>query len=165
MTVLELGCGHALPSCFLLQQKICTNFILLDYNEFVLHDVTLPNMKLNIPPQETIKVNFISGDWMDASHNLNQRVDCIIASETIYTKQHTHEMILFLLNHLKFDTGIAIIATKRYYFGCGGGTNELFALANELKVGDYKLDLDVVEVVDNGMGNIREIILARCVAS
>ena len=190
--VLELGCGHALPSCFLLQHELCTNFLLLDYNEFVLKDVTLSNINLNLPmstrgttKEKNVNVGWISGDWIDISNNWNdiiqsndnknmivknKRVDCIIASETIYTKQHTLEMIQFLLHHLKIGTGIGIIATKRYYFGCGGGTNELFTAASDTTLfleeesDKYcKLDLEVVKVIDNGMSNIREIILARCV--
>ena len=54
--VLELGCGHALPGIWILkqaiaksQQKAINCFVTFsDYNEFVIRDVTMPNVAINV---------------------------------------------------------------------------------------------------------------------
>lgn len=45
--VLELGCGSALPSLFLLQHDASNHVDVLDYNEQVIQYITLPNILLN----------------------------------------------------------------------------------------------------------------------
>ncbi|KAI7885587.1 hypothetical protein K492DRAFT_123659 [Lichtheimia hyalospora FSU 10163] len=45
--VLELGCGSALPSLFLLQHDSSNHVDVLDYNEQVIQYITLPNILLN----------------------------------------------------------------------------------------------------------------------
>lgn len=52
------------------------------------------------------------------------------------------------------DGGLALVASKRYYFGVGGGTEAL----KELVERDESLDFEVVRIIDDGKSNIREII-------
>jgi hypothetical protein len=170
---LELGCGHGLPTCFLLRlfrlhPHIFGNkrptFVLSDYNDFVLKEVTWSNLILNVRSSPIYHsresfdserdflshlVYLVSGDWshlsqylssMDPNSNPSEmsmsypfplttgRLDCILASETLYTKASTRETAEFLVNHLQVETGVALIATKRYYFGVGGGTDEFLAV-------------------------------------
>ncbi|CUM65670.1 uncharacterized protein PRCAT00003318001 [Priceomyces carsonii] len=66
-TYLELGCGTALPTCFLLKKKLESNskvptkFILSDFNYEVLRLVTLPNLILqwmsSIPREKLITLS------------------------------------------------------------------------------------------------------------
>ena len=86
-----------------------------------------------------------AGDWMDMTNhylknqkntNSDQYVtyDIIIASETLYTIESCYETALLLYRHLKPITGRAYIATKRYYFGVGGGTDCFRTYCEELSL-------------------------------
>lgn len=58
-----------------------------------------------------------------------------------------------VLRHLS-ATGVALIASKRFYFGVGGGTYTLESLvqANGL------LNYEMMQVYQDGASNIREIV-------
>ena len=55
------------------------------------------------------------------------KFDLILASETTYTPKAAQDTAYWLCNHLKPNTGVGLIATKRYYFGVGlGGGSDAF---------------------------------------
>ena len=60
-------------------------------------------------------------------------------------------------------TGVALIASKKYYFGVGGGTLELQTLVEEVGKGEGGggLQCTVVFTVADGKSNVREIIEVR----
>jgi hypothetical protein len=58
-----------------------------------------------------------------------------------------------VLRHLA-PGGVALVASKRFYFGVGGGTYTLQSLVQQ----DGTLSYDVLEVYEDGLSNIREII-------
>jgi len=156
--VWEMGCGHALPSCYLLQRALLQQrqdfaLTLTDFNDFVVSDVTLTNLWLNVEDLERIQkhVSVGYGDWLNFSDRISEPFDLILAAETVYSTQTAEETALLLSRHLS-DNGIGLVATKRYYFGVGGGS-DAFQLAAEGK----GLVTKVVKVLDNGRGNIREI--------
>eukprot|EP00536_Pseudo-nitzschia_multiseries_P013852 jgi/Psemu1/36680/gm1.36680_g len=142
--VLELGCGHGLPGIFLLKQAIARSersrnaiecFVTFsDYNEFVIRDVTIPNVVINARDAYSNRTNsvggpeniehwlrqhtaFGAGDWFDGLY------DCILASETTYSETSAKETAELLSRHLKPGKGVAFISTKRYYFGVAGVRN------------------------------------------
>lgn len=175
--VLELGCGHALPSCWLLrehvrQQTPSFTITFTDYNDFVIRGVTLSNIILNTsplwttiddratPPPTSLEkiashIRLGYGDWLDMSKQMQSMspFDLILAAETMYTEQAAEEMAILLTRHLCPLRGLALIATKRYYFGVGGGSDAFHAMM--LK---YPLRIETVQTYDTGMGNIREIL-------
>ena len=212
-TVLELGCGHGLPSCFLLgeylrrQQQNINNetdnkssprFFLTDFNDFVLRDATLSNLVLNaataILPVDgdddeasTIQkwsrhVRLGHGDWLnvsqqllskrdDSSHELGSHhhntpndanvpstFDVILAAETVYSDQAAHETAQLLERHLQPHTGVGLVATKRYYFGVGGGSDALRRSLRSSSSSGNNMQVETVRVYDNGAGNIRELL-------
>lgn len=198
--ILELGCGHGLPGIWLLkqaisksQQSLVDTFVTFsDYNEFVIRDVTIPNVAININDScgsmnNTNHINhllngnaaFGSGDWLVMSDLLlgksNSLIsheqaappavpkdglfDCILASETTYSESAANETAELLSKHLKPGTGVAFISSKRYYFGVGGGTK---CLCESLrKQNKHEFQIEVLEVYDNGAGNIRELLLVK----
>jgi hypothetical protein len=256
--VLELGCGHGLPACYLLRQalvhqrrrrqrqqqqqqqgvdgtddndndndktsnnqdKPAWTIVFTDYNDFVVQDVTVSNIVINTSavkiavPDLVPHVVMGAGDWLDLSRQLQQqqssssssnnnkeevlseshtdsspavvveeqpssqlppdgKFDWILAAETIYSEQAAQETALFIVRHLTHVTGVALIATKRYYFGVGGGSDvfrEALSAAVEIVeheqhggegVGDdtsMQVKVETVRVHDNGTGNIREIL-------
>jgi Lysine methyltransferase len=182
--VWELGCGHGLPGCYLLKKWLHGakrsepwSVTFSDYNEEVILDSTLSNIVLNAQigmplngdtTMEPIKVeDFVrhihlgSGDWMDQSAAMldnndgrPETFDLILAAETIYTEQACRETAALLLRHLHPSRGIALVATKRFYFGVGGGIDCFRTYASGLSV-------ETVKVIDSGSGNIREILKVR----
>lgn len=148
--ILELGCGHALPSCFLLREGLLRNrnmmVMLTDYNDFVLEGVSLSNIVLNTRELvNTEKLDSViserivvgAGDWMSMSNQLSSgvlqdedlslpqdgRFDVILAAETAYSTESAKETAVLLARHLKRGSGIGLVACKRYYFGVGGGSD------------------------------------------
>ena len=188
ISVLELGCGHALPSCFLLREALrnslqepFVSFVLSDYNDFVVQDATLSNLVLNTAqvtaPEDRARmirrhVRVGYGDWMDMSRQLRQQqrannghdgyFDLILAAETIYSDQTAQETAQLLAQHLRPHTGVALVATKRYYFGVGGGSDALrrhiIQQQQQQHHADHHFEIETVREYDNGSGNIRELL-------
>jgi hypothetical protein len=170
-SVLEIGCGHALPACYLLrvvlqQKQEPFHLYLTDFNDFVTQQATIPNVILNAAsvmeqpdnPSAIVSavlnhVQFGHGDWL--SLQLPRQVDLVLASETLYSEQAAEETAMLLSRHLS-DTGSALVATKRFYFGVGGGTDAFLASSEK-----YNLLVEVVQSFDTGAGNIREILRVR----
>jgi hypothetical protein len=111
-----------------------------------------------------------AGDWLDMSYQLLQdkehnrftklppdsKFDLILAAETMYSERSARETAILLQRHLKESSGIAYVATKRYYFGVGGGV-DAFRQHGE-KQG---LEIESMRVHDDGSSNIREILRVK----
>jgi hypothetical protein len=59
-----------------------------------------------------------------------------------------------ILRKLLAPKGTALIASKKYYFGCGGGTVELERLLSN----DSSLTFKIVRSYSDGKSNVRDII-------
>ena len=132
-----------------------------------------------------------AGDWMDMSQKLlvprnnperkeqsydpllprDGRFDLILAAETIYSESAARETALLLQRHLRPATGVAYVASKRYYFGVGGGVEPFRKFVSELndhtsshdlETAPPRLTIETVRVVDNGTSNIREVLKVQC---
>jgi hypothetical protein len=187
LSILELGCGHALPALYVLKQCQPTVVVLTDYNDHVLKDVAVSNLVINHATDLDDMLDRVvlgAGDWMELSEHLFQRrtmllskdtavepividdilapsndnlpvdglFDLILAAETLYTPQAAKETAYFIAYHLQLD-GTAYIATKRYYFGVGGGADAFRESAAE-----HGLFVETVKVVNTGKGNVREVL-------
>lgn len=231
--IMELGCGHGLPGCLLVKlfyEKFhasndaaiatatattaaishhCENIdfitVFTDYNGFVLRDVTLPNLILNIcdnirngstaPAVQEISscCTLIAGDWHDLSRTLRARPNddgqqqagekymrtdrslqipekyhIILAAETTYTLQSAEDTAFLLLHHLEPLTGIGFVATKRYYFGVGGGSDAFQDACEKLLLEQhdgsrYGLEVELVKEYKDGISNIRDLWRVQCV--
>jgi predicted nicotinamide N-methyase len=213
--VLELGCGQGLPGCWVLKQASqqqsshdktyfdnsaadvdmvdgdgksssqLSGMVFSDFNEFVLHDVTIPNILLNnqvnLKKPSTNDIAWLSrhvalgfGDWNDMSDQilstssncpsvipLDGKFDMILAAETTYSSAAASDTAQLLVKHLKVDTGVAFIATKRYYFGVGGGSDAFKAALTAASMSSVHFEVETVMVYDNGAGNIRELLRVR----
>lgn len=197
--VLELGCGHGLPACSLLREGLTRNkdvsVMFTDYNDFVLYGVTLSNIILNTSSLATMAdeidasdvANHIvlgAGDWMDMSNQLscgrlynknpvlpqNGRFHLMLAAETTYTEESAQETAVLMARHLEPESGIGLVACKRYYFGVGGGSDafreaaasQQIQLQNGKALREYRLVVETLQVYDNGVGNIRELLQIKC---
>ena len=172
-TVLELGCGAGLPGIQALRLG-SHRVVFSDFNEDVLVSKTWPNIQINAPQLSNQQAFCLAGDWPGLpayfavnsdrySHCQPSRArltslrlpcsfDLILSAETLYSAESCLKIVL-TLESLLSDTGVAIIANKRYYFGVGGGTQELKRI-----VASRAMSLRVVRVIEDGVSNIREVI-------
>ncbi|KAG7346551.1 lysine methyltransferase [Nitzschia inconspicua] len=193
--ILELGCGHGLPSCWILKNALVSNksdknlecfLVFSDYNEFVLRDVTLKNVVLNACDASAMSsdlvvdwlsrhVAFGAGNWNTMSKFLlgsscdasscptavpkDGLFDFILAAETTYSEAAAVDTAQLIVRHLRLKTGVAYVATKRYYFGVRGGTS---SFVEALKGNTTRpMVVQVVQAYDNGAGNIRELLFIQ----
>ena len=119
--VFEIGCGVGIPG--VVAAKHHPRFLLFqDFNEFVLRSSTavtlLKNLNWNLDVINKNKVKFISGDWSDVQ--LDEKVDVILTSETIYERQNFAKLY-HLIDRSLSRNGVVYLASKTVYFGVGGG--------------------------------------------
>lgn len=161
-TVLELGCGHGLPGLACLLQG-AQQVTFSDLNYQVLEDVTWPNILLNCRDMAADKVHrcqCIGGDWsafMTQLQTTQQKFHLILSAETIYTKENCSLLLDLVVNCLSED-GLVILATKRYYFGVGGGSSDLASLIQEKYT---MLVCHQVSSFQDGKSNIRDILVVK----
>ena len=75
--------------------------------------------------------------------------DLILSAETAYREDTTRSLVECIARTLS-ATGEAFVATKRYYFGCGGGVAAL-----EAEVGRVdRLGCEVVWSAEDGRSNV-----------
>lgn len=83
--------------------------------------------------------------------------DLILTAETCYTEKACREVAALLSTLLKRNhRGVGLVASKRFYFGTGGGSDCFKRDAEELG-----LSVKVVAVEDDGRSNIREVMEVR----
>lgn len=145
---IEVGCGTAIPSVYLLQRLLRESssgaIYLYDYNEEVLSLVVYPNLllawhfhsqELDAPGEldiddelvsafETdlarrgIALRFFAGGW--DSYALDDKFDVVLSSETVYAEE-TLPSLVALLHRAAHPSSLCLVATKVMYFGVGGG--------------------------------------------
>ena len=195
-STMELGCGHGLPGCLILREIIRRQeekqdksvVIFSDFNDFVLKHATIPNCQINlckkVEQDLAERCMFVGGDWLSLSHKLSSnklplrigmqeeveddRLDLILAAETTYSLGSCQDTVFLMLRHLKIDCGVGLIATKRFYFGVGGGTDLFMAACNKLSMADQgpystlRLCVRTIKSYDTGNSNIRDLLEVRC---
>lgn len=159
--VVELGCGHGLPGILSLclgAAGVCFQ----DFNVDVLRSLTAPNILLNsklFPVFPVDCIDFLSGDWRDPdllsslSACFLDKTDVILTSETLYECSSIRPL-LKVMDALLSQEGTIVIASKRFYFGVGGGTIPFLDALKEQNVFTVKHR----KVFDDGQSNIREIL-------
>ncbi|KAH8865776.1 Histidine protein methyltransferase 1 isoform 1 [Schistosoma japonicum] len=126
--VLELGCGCGLPG--ILALKTGARLVRFqDYNSEVLKWWTIPNVIINLEPEDFVvshkehaHLEFFSGDWLRLSQiwqlTTNVKFDYIFTSETIY-RPDLYERLHKILETSLCQTGVVLLACKASY-GPGG---------------------------------------------
>mmetsp|Transcript_10005 Transcript_10005/g.14838 ORF Transcript_10005/g.14838 Transcript_10005/m.14838 type:complete len:350 (-) Transcript_10005:75-1124(-) len=124
------------------------------------------------------------GDWMGLSHKLSnnevllpvpltenrvvdERFDVLLASETTYTTESCQDTAYLMLKHLKVDVGVGLVATKRFYFGVGGGADAFAQAADKVSESSQshglRLVVRTIQSYDTGNANIRDLLEVRLV--
>jgi SAM-dependent methyltransferase len=183
--VLELGCGHGLPGIYFLLKKSFVLF--QDFNKEVLEKITLEyilqlenNYQLNLLD----KASFADGDWKnlgqrlikndlffygineesnkqnffkkDSNGNKINKFDIIVSADTLYNMENYDSLYESIINNLN-NPGICFIASKKYYFGVGGGTSQFM----EYIKAKGELDIKCVLEINDGISNMRQILELR----
>ena len=178
-TVLELGCGHGLPGAAAISLLAPSRCVFSDLNEEVLQDITWCNVAMNggldicTGTGTECNVQCVAGDWTHLTTWLGTNTfDIILSAETLYNDDNCVSIKQLLLHHLTPISGVAYFATKRYYFGVGGGTESLqkvisasasaSASAGTCTYTDGRtLKCTVVRSIEDGNSNIRDIVQVR----
>ena len=151
-TVLELGCGRGLPGLWCLKRG-AQQVVFSDYDADVLERYTRVDAA-----RVGGRSFFYAGDWRGlpaalTGEGFEEKVDLILSAETAYREDTTRSLVECIARTLS-ATGEAVVATKRYYFGCGGG---VAALENEIGRID-RLCCEVVWSAEDGRSNVRDIV-------
>ena len=148
--VLELGCGRGLPGLWCLRRG--NDVVFSDYDADVLERYTRVDAA-----RVGGRSFFYAGDWRGLPAALSAdgfgKFDLILSAETAYREDTTRSLVECVAKTLSVS-GEALVATKRYYFGCGGG---VAALENEIGRVN-RLCCEVVWSAEDGRSNVRDIL-------
>jgi SAM-dependent methyltransferase len=172
VSILELGCGHGLPGLYFLLRG--SHVMFQDFNEEVLTKITTGYIEqLNDKYKLSLdKYALLSGDWKDFASKVENcqygkgceklekanfdKFDIIISADTIYNIQNYDSLYNIIKTRLK-NPGICFIASKKFYYGVGGGTNQFIDYVNQQ--GDF--NVTVAKEINDGISNIRQILELR----
>ena len=160
-TVLELGCGRGVPGLWALRAGAAA-VVFSDYDADVLERLTRRDVARELARargegREAPRVGLYAGDWRSlpaalAAGGGDREFSLILSAETAY-RDDTARALVGAVGACLAPGGVALVATKRYYFGCGGGT-----VALEAALGAAGLAGAVVWSAEDGRSNIRDLL-------
>ena len=151
--VLDMGCGHGLPGIYLLLKGI-NEICFQDFNQEVLENITknyINQLKDNFGLNYGEKVKYVYGDW--GLFQYDKKFDTIISGDTLYNNQNYEKIYNLIKNNLNKD-GEAYFASKRFYFGVGGGSSEF----RQYIIERNEFEISQVKQIKDGINNIRVIL-------
>ena len=151
--ILDMGCGHGLPGIYLLLKGI-NEICFQDFNKEVLDNITknyINQLKNNFGLNFEKKVNYVDGDWGEFQYN--KKFDVIISGDTLYNNSNYEKIYNLMKNNLNKD-GEAFFASKRFYFGVGGGSSEFRQYISDRN----EFQIEQVKTIKDGINNIRVIL-------
>ena len=151
--ILDMGCGHGLPGIYLLLKGI-NEICFQDFNKEVLDNITknyINQLKNNFGLNFEKKVNYVDGDWGEFQYN--KKFDIIISGDTLYNNSNYEKIYNLMKNNLNKD-GEAFFASKRFYFGVGGGSSEFRQYISDRN----EFQIEQVKTIKDGINNIRVIL-------
>jgi predicted nicotinamide N-methyase len=166
-TVLDLGCGAAMLGCWAASIGRAAHVICQDLNAPVLNELAAVNLLLNggLGPAPGPAATLVAASWHGMAAELEAAAgaleaapggasaartgasplaatvagacDYVLASEVLYREEHYPDLLRILTRCLKPGTGVAIIGSKRNYFGAtlGGSSLAFVQFVNARAVG------------------------------
>lgn len=164
--IIDIGCGQGFAGIWASSlSKSSANLIFQDLNESVLLSLTVSNILVNITDAKTKikndKIKFIKGDWSSINskkllNSISNQSNLILASEILYHVDNYASLCILFDSLLKLnENSILFIATKRHYFGLGGGS-QLFI--DYFKAQFSTIKCNIVHTVKDGSSMIRDIL-------
>lgn len=200
MRVLELGCGHGLPGLVslcrgahvdfldynaeVLQQLTIPNVAAAAADHCSVGNTTTTHSAPSSPaatgaspasPSEDMmsRARFFSGDWcglVGDDSPTHAKYDLILTSDTLYNETCIRDLA-WLIPELLTESGVAFIASKRHYFGVGGGTADFHrqstAVDSQAKSDDGQerqrgtTQITTVAEFEDGKSNVRDLLMMR----
>ncbi len=167
--VLDLGCGNGLLGTTAMMKSEDIRVSFHDLNKDVIDQSTINTVALNsLKYGKAIengdkRARFFFGPWNKSTidmltDNGKQRYDVILTSETLYNNSYFPILYDILSSCLAFnpESGI-LIASKRYYFGVGGGVHSFLEYVEKKK--QFKSTL--CQSFEDGFSNVRDIVLLK----
>ena len=151
--ILDMGCGHGLPGIYLLLKGV-NEICFQDFNKEVLDNITknyINQLKNNFGLDFEKNVNYVEGDW--GAFQYNKKFDIIISGDTLYNNANYEKIYNLIKNNLNKD-GEAYFASKRFYFGVGGGSSEF----RQFICDRNEFEISQVKQIKDGISNIRVIL-------
>ena len=151
--ILDMGCGHGLPGIYLLLKGV-NEICFQDFNKEVLDNITknyINQLKNNFGLDFEKNVNYVEGDW--GAFQYNKKFDIIISGDTLYNNANYEKIYNLIKNNLNKD-GEAYFASKRFYFGVGGGSSEFRQYISDRN----EFQIEQVKTIKDGINNIRVIL-------
>lgn len=175
--VADIGCGAGLLGIAALQAG-ASQCLFSDMNESVLTHVTSPNIRVNLGIDGFGRCSLLAGPWASvvaaASNPAEPRtdrsrlspflgsVDVALASEVLYNVAYYGDLCALLRALLRPGSGVALIATKRFYYGVGGGTESFITVATSPRSeGGPGLAVRKVAAFQDGSSMIRDLLEVR----
>jgi predicted nicotinamide N-methyase len=154
-TVLDLGCGAAMLGCWAASVGRAAHVICQDLNAPVLNELAAVNLLLNggLGPAPGPAATLVAASWHGMAAELEAATrtagaapagdaaatahasplvaalagacDYVLASEVLYREEHYPDLLSIITRCLKPGTGVAIIGSKRNYFGATLGGSSL----------------------------------------
>ena len=174
--VADVGCGAGLLgiATLLAGARAC---LFSDMNAPVLAHVTAPNVAVNLGADGFSRAALMAGPWAsvvaaarrafsgDASDTEARlrpflgSVDLVLASEVLYNVAYYDDLCALLRALLRPGSGVALIATKRFYYGVGGGTEAFIRVATE--PGRHGLTVNKLAAFQDGASMVRDLLEVR----
>ena len=175
--VIDVGCGHGLLGILALLHAAEIVYF-QDFNVEVLKFAVIPNIYMNGLLELLPKARFIAGDWSKTYEKIKSGIDdvagegtllsakatkfdLVLMSEVLYCKDN-YEKLVRLITELLSETGVCLISTKLYYFGCSGSLPEF---REYLQLNWPRLSYKSVKQIKNKNSNKREIIAISLLSS
>ena len=158
--ILDLGCGSGLGGFFCLLNFQSSHVVFHDLNESVLKAAVSVNITLNLGPTGGRRSTLLFGPWEAGYARLFQsypfQFDLIMTTETLY-EMTSHRTLHKLFCEALAPNGRIIVASKRYYFGVGGGMMSFVDLVKQLGV----FTVTYLETFADGSSNLRDVVLLQ----
>jgi predicted nicotinamide N-methyase len=161
--VLELGCGHGLPGVWCLTRGEARSVTLQDNSAQVLRKITAQSLALNATAEQCERAVFVSGDWRELASDscslFEPPFDVVLGAECVYSPESTSAFVAALRRALAPD-GVALVATKTFYFGVGGGTLALKLALEQSAAADSERVLHMESIMQYAdfKSNVRELL-------
>ena len=164
LDIIELGCGRGSPCCSLVRVLRTGGFLgkihacFQDMDQGTIENVTKPFVFNELADllhisSPGLEVEFVGTAWDDFAVP-SGRYHIVLSSECVYREDLFAPHAKIVEKALSED-GLAFVAAKRYYFGCGGGT---IGFSEFLEATFANLQVELVKTIENGMSNTREIL-------
>uniref|UniRef100_A0A0G4FBX1 protein-histidine N-methyltransferase n=1 Tax=Chromera velia CCMP2878 TaxID=1169474 RepID=A0A0G4FBX1_9ALVE len=162
--VLDMGCGQGVLGVWCLRHGASVCF--QDLNQEVLETVTSANISLNLEEDvggiDDERVSLVCGTWGDLpvlleSSGLAGAFSLVVSSESLY-REEDFEAVYAVLDCCLGPKGQALLASKKFYFGVGGGTSSFLRYVRDRRSGGGTLDAQVWRSFEDTKSNVREIL-------